>query len=169
MGRGKRSAELCPWEVHCHYDLIVRDIGKPPKHRWVYCCLLGNSEIVKKKQKNAIQVQSLKLTASLHLQIDGWKINFLFGMPSFQGRTVSFSEGTSNLVEFGALTEWGDREASIFVWDMLLFLNSWWVFLQNNTKSYIKKRGILPRSYGFSLKTLRIPITKGYFNQYSVP
>ena len=77
-----------------------------------------------RKQKNAIEVQSLKLTASLHLQIDGWKINFLFGMPSFQGRTVSFREGTSNLVEFGALTELGDREASIFVWDMLLFLNS---------------------------------------------
>ena len=41
-------------------------------------------------------VPSLKLTASLHLKIDGWKITFLsfWGPAYFQGRTVSSRECT---------------------------------------------------------------------------
>ena len=37
---------------------------------------------------------SLQLTASLHLKINGWKMKFPFGIPYFQGRAVSFGEGT---------------------------------------------------------------------------
>ena len=37
---------------------------------------------------------SLKLTAILHLKMDGWNtIRFLLGNPYFQGRLVSFREG----------------------------------------------------------------------------
>ena len=37
--------------------------------------------------------RTLELTASLHLKIDGWKMNFLLGGPIFSGY-VSFREGT---------------------------------------------------------------------------
>ena len=40
------------------------------------------------------QLHSLQLTASLHLKINGWKMKFPFGIPYFQGRAVSFGEGT---------------------------------------------------------------------------
>ena len=37
---------------------------------------------------------TLKLTASLHLKMDGWNtFSFPFGMAYFQVRTVSFREG----------------------------------------------------------------------------
>lgn len=59
-----------------------------------FLLFVGNSEIAKKKQKNAIEVQSLKLTART-FKIDGWKINFLFGArPFFRTFPVSFRECT---------------------------------------------------------------------------
>ena len=34
------------------------------------------------------EIPSLKLTASLHLKMDGWKMNFLLGWPIFSGELL---------------------------------------------------------------------------------
>ena len=53
----------------------------------------GKYQISDFKKKKTNQLHSLKLTASLHLKIDGWKTMRSFWDPAyFQGQTVSFRE-----------------------------------------------------------------------------
>ena len=42
---------------------------------------------------------TLKLTASLHLKMDGWKMNWNFGKPYLQAQAVSFREGIRLLIK----------------------------------------------------------------------
>ena len=61
-------------------------------------------------------IPSLKLTASLHLKMDGWKTIASFWDPAyFQGRTVSFREGN----------DWNPKSCRFSLKMLFLFWNGW--------------------------------------------
>ena len=57
----------------------------PPKKLGGGASKIGPLQI---KTKKKIQLPSVKLTASLHLKIGGWKMNCLLGWPNFRGELL---------------------------------------------------------------------------------
>ncbi len=75
-------------------DKIYKTWCLRQSHCWRYSRFKGWYQVIGPKMNFERKTPSLKLTASLHLKMDGWNtFSFPFGIsPYFQGRTVSFRE-----------------------------------------------------------------------------